>query len=236
MTTTREHLTAIRNDLTQLPDWLRWAHTDAYTPAAPNPDAPRRGQPADTGEDHIRAARYDIGIGNHRTRTRYQRAGHELRRIEAGLAVAVALHGCRKGPARRLARLEQPRLADLLASIDDDRCRLDLLDAVAGPPSWCARDAREAVVVAARAAEAAWLTLRSAWEVGRADPESQAVGEKRCRVCKIRAAKKKGGRCSICADFYARRGHERPRSLDSVSAAKEAQERRVARGEGWGMA
>ena len=227
----------ITSDLDRIEDELRWAHADGYWPtnAAPS-HGPASPTPDDRIGDHISGARHDIGIGNHRRRQAIARAVVALRIAETHLATAAGIAGgwwprvLFRGPStceRALRSIEVARLR-----VEFIRSRPQRHDVIRSP-----------LAAAARATASAAAILQAAW-VDRDDDGTQAPVElgPACRICRIRPAAPKdqrtGGRCATCKRFRDRHGFERPRTEDSdgIAGARAAQQRRRARGEGWGEA
>lgn len=250
--TVADTIEAIRADLDQIVDWLRWAHTEGFTPTGPRTSTSRGERPdwvtvdpdgtptepdhqpdehtdSDRDPDHQPGARHDTGIGDHRTRQAWHRATKALTAADDDLVLAAWCcgHSTQPGPSRVPATATQ---ADrLLTTI---RARLDLCDTDTPPARHRLAQARDHV-------DLAWRTLHGALTVGAANPDDHAVGEDMCLICRIRPTAKAGAqRCHTCQKFWQRSGRrqERPRSLDGqgVAEAKAALARRKARGEGWG--
>lgn len=231
-----ELLAKIRDDLPAIADNLRWAHTHGHYAETRDHDAPTARvapPPDDQRPDHIRAARHDLGIGDHRTRVAYQQALHHLRRAETALRLAVHLTG--QAQPRRALGHEHPTLHDALTAIHRARTRCQLLEHT--DTHIRRADIRRAVRAAAHEVDQAWWKLTGAFQIGAANPDTHATGEPMCRICEIRPrAEKTGGRCNTCATWRARNKTERPKKLDGVREAHDAKHRRAARGEGWGTA
>lgn len=227
-----ELVAAINRDLADVDSEIRWAHTDAYSPHAPDPDRPSRRAPVDDQQpDTVPGARHDIGIGDHRSRAAYQRAVHQLHQAETYLVLAVALAG-QPQPRRRLTT--HPTHADVLDAIRLASRRAATIADYDGPHR---TQVRRALTAARHRTDAAWRTLTAAFQRGTVDPDTQAVGEPPCRVCGVRPrAPKAGGRCNTCATWKARNGFERPRHLDGHDEARAAAQRRRNRGQGYGEA
>jgi hypothetical protein len=247
-------ITHLRNDLDHLADDLRWAYNDAWWPTATDPNAPSRrnttndDRPRPTSVDHLDAAPYDIGIGDHLSRAALETAITHLATIETRLARAVYEARTRHrqpalnqpGPHSSLPYIEITLIACSwrLTTLDHDTPQLDPRRIAAIRPHLNA--ARSAADSAVRALGRA---------LNRGDTLGIANAEPKCRICGIRPRAErrttngatrasKGGRCDTCAQWHQRNGTERPRNLDrdAVADALDAARRRRTRGEGYGAA
>lgn len=236
-----ELLAGIATDLHQITNHLAWAHTQAWWPTSRPLDAPTGRPlppPADTGDpDHIPGPRYATGLGDHRTAEAIRTATRHLAKVEAELDDAVLVTmtagGC-PHTARPVRYGNRPdRLARMLPALRWRVVTLGTSQPIDGEPK---KHLHRHLTTARREIDRAWRTLDAALTRGAADPADQAVAARDlCVICRIRPrALKKGKRCETCARFKARAGYERPRKLDAVHDARDAQARRTARGEGFG--
>lgn len=224
-----EMITQARLDLDQVHDRLLWAHTDAHYKANATPTRNRSAAPmTDPDPDHVRAPRFDIGIGNHRARQAWNAAIGQLAQAELRLQVAAYLAAPGWQPlAVRPDWTATP--AKVTLCVTGCRRRLVILSA-AGESGQADRLLEQAC----RNLDLAWRSLA---QLDKGATGGEATAEPMCRICTIRpAAERKGGRCETCAAWHRRNGYERPRSLDqdAVGEARAAKARRQHRGEGWG--
>lgn len=248
MTTTAELIARCRTDLTLIAQLIPWAHTDAYNPTNAPTERPistlagagtaldelGNWLPAtttpDPDPDHVPGARYDLGLGSHTSRRAYETAVVHIHAAELSIGTAWTFTTSRN--ARLLKPLATDPAAKVLRTIDATRLRLDDLVSPSSQPY----AVRILIGRAADHLDKAWRSLNGAFTIGAADPDTQAQADP-CRICEIRAAAERaGGRCHTCKTWRDRNGYERPTKLDSVHDAVAAQERRLARGEGYGEA
>lgn len=234
-----------RADLVDIRENLRWAHADGYnaTNATQSRDrqsihvvddeAPVEAAPIvleESDPDKVKGPRFDLGIGDHQSRTAYRHSVDYLRRAEGYLAIAVWRLGAKHQPAI-VRPVPSMHLGYLERCIAGNVVRLGMITDRA--PTSTRRVDRQ-VENAARELDRAWHSLNHAFERGSIDPDSQAFADA-CRICGIRPnAPKSGGRCNTCYVWKQRNGFERPTTLDSVHDARLAKQRRIRRGDGWG--
>ena len=170
-------------------------------------------------------------MADHRLRQAYTQALTHLRAADGHLSGLIKRFGVTQ-PVR-IRPSTTSSLAQVLTFVAGIRWKIvrlvELTDGRTPPP---------AVVRAMRSARGeidhAWKRLRSATQQGSADPDEHAVDD-HCRICEIRpTAPKTGGRCNTCHVWRRRNKFERPKKLDGVDEARQAQSRRHARGEGYG--
>ncbi|HXH58452.1 hypothetical protein [Iamia sp.] len=247
-TATTPDLDAITTDLTKLLEQARWAANLAYGKAgrgldaergavhrAPTPDeaAERRKNP-----DHVRGSRYELDIGDHKSRVAYQAAVRAVTTVDVYLAASLRAEGVTsQPPLRPLDRYSTPAALTVVAT--NATWRAEQLAPHQARHRRRLRHLRTLLDERVRA-------FSAALDVGKA--EGIAHAEKPCRTCKARpqAVKenKKGqvapaqsGECDTCAQWRKRnRGQPRPVSIDGTAEAKAAQARRRARGEDFGAA
>lgn len=228
-----------RGDLTRLADDLRWAHANGHWPTGRWIDA-ERGTDLSRGEDERlgRAARYDIGLGDHPSRTALERATTLLVHVDIHLAHAVVALGTRSAQPG-LVRADQHRtLANALAVVAAARMRVDVI-----AEDLAFIDDRRTLRRVRAELDAGGTTLYAAVQVlGRALNRGSPTAAKPtpwCTICRIRPCRpgdKK--RCETCHSWKQRhRGRERPRKLDrDENNPRTAAKQRLERGEGWGAA
>jgi len=180
--------------------------------------------------DQVAGPRLDLAVGSHTSRHAYTTAIAHINAAELAVGTAWWL------TTQRRPRLQKPlatsNVGTVLKAVDHTRTRLADLDPY-GPMT-----TKTLIGNAARHLDHAWTALNGAFTIGAADPTTHARSKTdTCRICGIRdRADGCGGRCHTCKTYRTRRGHERPTELDSIDDARQAQERRLARGEGYGEA
>lgn len=235
---------AIVDDLALIADQAHWAHTQALWPAGHGLD-PERGvvhRPPTTAQilnpDLVLAGQHDLPGVDTRARDAYTAAAKALRYADLALGLAAHRHGVRA----------QPPLHEI-----DGTSRPDMLTRVAGFARWrldhVPPGERQTLTNVRKHLDGVVRQLSVALDRGAAD--GQAHNEVPCKTCGIRPRAEretrlgrrrrasKGGECDVCATWRSRnRGTPRPVELDTgpVNAARAAQARRLARGDGWGAA
>lgn len=236
----------------QLEADLRWAHSIGYGKSTITAGPPPDGEPSsDQVDDEQPGDRFDIGHGDRACRAAYDAAVGRLADIEKATADAVATVGRRTAPPILFHPTADSTTTVVQLTLNGIRWRLLTL----------ATDLRTVDDLTARRTKRlllrAWSGLNAA-TLGLVKPLAREraleVDEtRRCTVCTIRPMamrlkklKKdqgwrmvpaKGGRCHTCAAWYLdpkHKGTERPRDLDNIDDALDAQRRRHDRGEGWG--
>lgn len=238
--------------LASVEDGARWAHAIAYgkagrglgaTRGVVNPESLDERDP-----DQVPGATYDIGVGDHGTRSAYQLVAHRLGRVERHLDQALfVVTGHRLALAQPTAFTPASELIARRGVIPTCRRRLRAIEL---------HLPRTGITVRRRARPP---LLRSWEELNHGDIHLVEQFERGyrpelspfplCTICGIRAAAVRwsdkhqrwvathAGRCNTCAHYYrTHNGAERPRHLDNIDDALEAQLRRLERGEGWGEA
>lgn len=220
-------LHAICTDLARILDEARWAHTHGYHAAGRGLDAEHGTDLSRTEVDRSSGPVFDLEVGDHRARVAYQHAVKVIRRADLDLARALAGDGVTKQPPLT-------RRTDVMHPVDLERMarhlawRLDNAD-----------EKRHAAVLyrIGRALDRSVRALITALDRG-AQPYT-AHKESPCKTCGIRERAKRKTECDTCATWRARHGGAaRPKRLDedSINVARAAQQRRLQRGEGWGVA
>lgn len=250
MTTTPELIARCRTDLGLLPDLIAWAHADGYNPTNTPTERPMSvyaglsavddlgdwlpasalAASAPTDPDHVPGPRYDLGLGSHTSRHAYTTAIAHINAAELSIATAWTFTTGRRPNLLKPLASHQPGRA--IRACQNSRRRLDDLVLPAYPYA-----TRVLIGRAAANLNTAWTTLNGAFTIGAADPNTQARAKSEmCVNCGIRErAQRAGGRCHTCKTWRDRHGYERPADkLDSHADAIAAQERRAARGEGYG--
>lgn len=238
-----DHLQRLRDD-------LRWAFAVAYGRVGRGLDASRGAvlatPPDPLDPDAVPGATYDFGVGDTATRDALAVAVNRLALAERYTAEALDAAGSTDTPPAVLAPTRASQRAVVVLTANGVLVRLLMLRARwPGDEDPAGKRARPLVLKAwqelSRGADDLAKPLRRGHR-----PEVAAVPN--CTVCDIRpqavrwSTKREafvasaGGRCKTCMTYYTRSGgtKERPRSLDNVDDAIEAQARRAERGEGWG--
>lgn len=235
MTTVPDLLHQIGSQLPDIADNIRWAHAISYDGKSLN--EPRRWIDRDTpartpshNGDHQPGPTYDLGVGDHLARTSLERTDGHLIKADAYLLVAV-------GPGVQPPVREPSNLLPcLLLRIRAIRWRTDRLQELEAPYGPVVR---LSVGKAAHLVDMAWKDSGRPFQRGPATVGGDIeVTAKRCRICRTQpAAPKCGGRCYRCRSWFVRHGYERPRKLDEqrLAVARDAKDRRAARGEGYGV-
>lgn len=226
---------AIISDLRLLVDQARWAHVHGYWKEGHGLDAERGTDLSKTEAERDKGPTYDLQIGSHPARVAYQHAVAAVAHADRMLAVLLLNEG----------QSIQPKLIRLDAYSPPIR----LVDG-ASRAAWRAeritrkhaqlKDVREKLDTAVRG-------LSKALDHGTTD--GIAHGEM-CKTCGIRpraehtavdgaVTVRRQGECETCARYRARTGQQRDaKKLDGewLNQARAAQQRRIARGESWGVA
>lgn len=219
---------AICADLDKLVDGAMWAHAYGYSKAGRGLDAEHGTDLSRTELERERGDVYDLDIGHHKARVAYQGAVRSVSRADRLVAAMLLGQGLTyQLPVDRLDDYAFPfylrrsawRLRWRLSRVDEDQhkhrlvtIRSNLDRAVRGMTK--ALDSGSTVVYTAHR-------------------------ERPCRTCGIRERASKKAECNTCATWRARHdGATRPITLDTgpLNEARAAQARRMARGEGWGVA
>lgn len=225
-------LKAIRTDLARIVDEARWSHVHGYWKAG-------HGLTAERGTSTSRSERqreddpvYDLEIGDHRAREAYQ---HAVRTVHRANVLAASLVHIPQPAVQHLDAYDRPER--LVSVANDLRWRLDQLTGDEKRLTTIRKSFDKAVRGFARALDEGTDTY-TAHKVSM------------CRTCKIRPQAErprpdgtmraaKAGECSTCAEYRLRTGETRDaQKLDHgpINEARAAQARRLARGEGWGVA
>lgn len=217
---------AIRDDLAKIIDQAMWAHGYGYSKAGRGLDAERGVDLSRTEREREEGPTYDLEIGDHRARVAYQAAVRNVSRADRLTAAMLYEDGVRyQLPVEPLDLYVAPfylrRCAHRLS------WRLERLDADLH---------RKRVEAIRKAFDRTIRGLSKAMDHGTA---VSALKENPCRTCGIRERRPKGTECKTCETWRMRHdGQPRPVKLDadSINQARAAQARRMARGEGWGVA
>lgn len=223
ITTTVGAREAILADLDRILDGARWAHGYAYGKAG-------RGLSAEHGSDlsksveekEAEAARYDVGVGSHPAREAYHQAADTLNAAQGALQQSITLI------QRRVAR---PVPLGAYSTPDDLAAGARAIRRLLGfdQPAKTLTHVRTQFDSTVRA-------LSKALDVGRAD--GIAHGEM-CVTCTIRPKLEgKKRECETCDRYRRRTGVKRDAAKldhEPILLARQAQQRRIARGEHWGM-
>lgn len=230
-----------RNDLSQIvrEHWLIWCHSNAYFATKPDRDRPS-GPPeairswvaqlaAESTERKPRPSDQVVGDGDPRSRVAWHESVSEL----------AAAHDCLVAATwawdvpftEGTWPLTQPAQNPLEAESSARSMLIRL-----GRPVTDGKALAESV----RHVATAWHALSAVFLAGRADQETQAVGEP-CtnphgKCPNPSSEKEAGGRCRACGSWRRRNTFERPESVctDGVDEARAAQARRLARGDSFG--
>lgn len=237
----RDALMALDKDLTEIAVNLRWAYFDGYQATRP---ADRGRSTADDGTDNVKGPRFDIGIGNLRSREAFVATMHQLSLAEVRVALALTFLA---GTDPHMPLLKPQSKRDLetgLKCIELMRQRIGRILTVCE-----ARELNRAVVTYPQARlwpepivhhlGNAYLALQEARaSLTAALPPPSAPGVAYCRICNMRPQSPKagGGRCDTCYRYVRRYGKERPLGKDRNPnrEALAAKRRREAAGLGFG--
>lgn len=219
---------------------LLWAYGSGYLKA----NATRRRSTRATAredDDRVPGPRYDLGFGDHRARVAYQAAARLTGRIESvGLVAFVVAGGA---PWRRLNPTSSTRPEAAIAAVAATTGamlelghRLETLDPhdvhlVARAVIGARTSTGPSPAALAALTWKARTILEAATAGGSSSPAADTVV---CRMCgQAPALPKTGGRCGTCA--YDHRAGQRSRAT-MLRDARAARARRLARGEGYGLA
>lgn len=223
-------------------------------------------QPCAVHADRVAGAERDPGVGMHASRSAVRRAMSELARGVEDLARSVAVFhpssamkitvDANAGLAAhrllvRLAQDQHRRASEILLAVDERRRPRAATDAIAhaykrihGAAGLLARplaklDQQPVVESIDVMCTTCRKQPRAANTGGRCESCFLKANNALCAICCRRPrGAKSGKRCKTCEGYKVRNGRERPRSLDGddVKDARQAQQRRRLRGEGWGVA
>lgn len=255
-------LSAIRDDSRQIFELSAWCHNDGFWPKGPAPDRVAGVHQQDVfgrdQEDVPDAYRFDIGVGDNRSREAFESTAWLVTFIDLRLAAAFQALGVvsplfgSTAPRFALVRPDSP------LSVRGEALRLSLLRIEAIAECWDnsygrspkehrvrqkeARvelaDPRISPPSARNAADLAVRRLSKALARGATD--GLATAEKYCTNCKMQpVGERTGDRCPACSQYKWRSGGiERPASryLADNAEAFAAAARRRARGDGFGAA
>ena len=183
-------------------------------------------------EDKVPGARWDLGTGSHAARQALQVAIGQIGAAERYAGLALYLTDGRKMRMSKVRGTSSPRT--ILAALAHIRVALGALTGLTILPKVV-----ECVRRVAKHLDKAWKELSALFNVGGADPGTQAVGE-RCRNsergCPGTREKGCGGRCVTCNNFFRNHQYEKPEAQFPRDHAQgvAAQARRRQRGEGYG--
>lgn len=251
----RQPLEVVHATLTLLADVeadVRWVHASGFNPARSTGSITTAPQADDENPDQVPGARHDIAVGDYACRSAFRAAVKKLAQAESHTHKAVETVDRHPNPVL-LDPNQFASLATVNAVCAGIRWRLVTLAAdLPHVDEVAARRVKRRTLACWSALNAAAKTLTKALS---REHRPELDTTRYCAVCGIRPMamrlkklKKnqgwqmvpaKGGRCHTCAAWYLdpkHKGQERPRDLDSVQDAIDAQQRRQQRGEGWGEA
>lgn len=196
--TPAELIERLTDDLHQTDHLIRWAHTNGHWPSNATPATRRRPTPNTSDPDRIPGARYDLGIGDHRSRAAVHTTIGLLANAEPYIILAAYAYGTDRTP--RQLRPPTYTYDQALRSIAANLARLASIDP--DPPTQRAQ-LRTALRRAARPIDQAVRTLDAALAHG--DTGGVATNVARCRNhprgCPNDRQAKTGGRCYPCARY-----------------------------------
>lgn len=223
-------------DLRDIAHELPLVYYDGYRPQGPRSldHQARREAALNAGPDFVPGARFDTGVGSYKRKTAYREATRRIASVDRTLYTLLERKGI-KQPRQAVFKNSGGLLTvdESLVVITTSQLRI-LLTARHWRELSKVKGVKRSVTAVAVACDSAWNVVTKSTLEGKADPDSQAVGEEDCRVCGIRPRRERHTRCHTCQRWWERNGYERPTTLDSHDDARDAQQRRLERGDGYG--
>lgn len=235
-------LESLDTDLTEIALNLKWAYFDGYQPTRPTD---RGTSTNDDGTDVVAGRKFDIGLGNMRSRDAFTTAMRHLGVAEVRIALSM-MHLAGTDPHMPLVKPQHAKDLDTgLKCIELMRVRLariiwvyqDRSQRMVAHNSWPAEVVGH--LIGANCPSSAYAALQACRAaLYAALPQPDEPKRLMCAICGMRPASPKaaGCRCTTCYKYLRRTGGERPTGVERNPnrEALRAKARREAAGLGFG--